>query len=78
MVEFENLKRSYISAIQWGLVARVEYKEFKRVNESIHKLFENLIDNSNYNSSDKAMMKCELNIIKEALCKEIESFYQKG
>ena len=77
MTEFDNLKRSYISAIQWGLTARVCYNESKQGNEVLHKFCENLIDNSDYNDSNKMMMKHELKIIKEALSKEIESLYRK-
>ncbi len=77
MTEFDNLKRSYISAIQWGLTARVGYNESKQGNEVLHKFCENLIDNSDYNDSNKMTMKHELKIIKEALSKEIESLYRK-
>lgn len=77
MTEFDNLKRSYISAIQWGLTARVVYNESKQGNEVLHKFCENLIDNSNYNDFNKMTMKHELKIIKEALAKEIESLYTK-
>ena len=77
MTEFDNLKRSYISAIQWGLTAIVGYNESKQGNEVLHKFCENLIENSDYNDSNKMTMKHELKIIKEALSKEIESFYRK-
>lgn len=77
MIDFENLKRSYISVVQWGLSARAGCEESKRGNEALHKFCEDLIDNSNYSNSDKTMMKHELEIIKEALSEEIECFYQK-
>ena len=77
MTEFDNLKRSYISAIQWGLTARVGYNESKQGNEVLHKFCENLIDNSNQLPTEKTIMKNELELIKEALSKEIESFYRK-
>ena len=77
MTEFDNLKRSYISAIQWGLTARVGYNESKQGNEVLHKFCENFIDNSNCSNPEKTTMKHELEIIKEALSKEIESFYRK-
>ena len=78
MNDFDTLKNSYISAIQWGLAARVGYSESKHGNEILHKFCENFIDNSNYNTSDKAMIKHEFEIIKEALSNEIESFYTKN
>ncbi len=77
MIDFQNLKNSYISVVHWGLSVRVGYEESKRGNEVLHKFCENLIDNSDYSDSDKVMMKHELEIIKEALSKEIECFYQK-
>lgn len=77
MIDFENLKSSYISVVQWGLSARVGCEESKSGNEVLHKFCEDLIDNSNYNNSDKAMMKHELETIKEVLSEEIECFYQK-
>ena len=77
MNEFEHLKNSYIAAVQWGLSVRVGHNESKRGNEILHKFIENLIDNSNYTYSDKALMKHELEIIKETHDKEIDSFYKK-
>ena len=78
MYQFDTIKNSYISAVQWGLALKVGYNESKHGNEIIHKFCENFIDNSNYNEHDKPIMKAELEIIKEALSQEIESFYQKG
>lgn len=77
MIEFENLKSSYISAVQWGLTARIGYHESKRGNEVLHKFCESLIDNSNYNDFDKTMMKHELRNIKEILSNEIYNFYRR-
>ena len=76
MNEFDNLKNGYISAMQWGLTARVGYSESKRGNDILHKFCENLIDNSNYNECNKMMMKHEIEIIKETISKEIDSFYK--
>lgn len=76
MTEFENLKSSYISVVQWGLTAKVGHHESKQGNEVLHKFCESLIDNSNYNNSDKAMMKHELQAIKESLSSEIDYFYK--
>lgn len=77
MTEFENLKSSYISVVQLGLTVRAGYHESKQGNEILHKFCESLIDNSNYNDFDKAMMKHELKIIKESLSQEIEAHYNK-
>lgn len=77
ITEFENLKRSYISTVNWGLTARVGYNQSKRWNDILHRFCENLVDNSNYNEVAKASMKNELEIVKEALSKEIELFYKE-
>ncbi len=74
MTEFENLKNSYISAIQCGLI-RVNYHEARRGNELLLQFCESLVDNSNYCEADKAAMKQKLELIKEALEKEIEYHY---
>lgn len=75
MKEFEYLKNSYITTIHWGFAANVGYHESKRGNDIIHKFCENLIDNSNYNDADKNAMKQELELLKETLSAEIESYY---
>lgn len=77
MTEFDNLKSSYISAIQCGLAMGAGYNEAKHGNDILHKFCENLIDNSNYNDLCKMDMKNELEVIKEALSQEIESFYKR-
>lgn len=74
MTEFDNLKRSYIAAIETGLAANAGYQNCKFANEAIHKFCEILIDNSNY--SNKTAMKQELELLKETLAKEIETCYQ--
>lgn len=76
MMEFDNLKNSYIATVQWGLAAKVGYQESKRGNGILHKFCENLIDSSNYSDDDKKAMKQELEFLKETLSNEIESFYQ--
>ncbi len=62
---------------KWGLIAKVNFDDLKNANETIHKIIENYIDN-NYINSDKVKLKHELELIKEALSQDIESFYQKG
>ena len=78
MTDFENLKNSYVSAIQYGLIARANHHEARRGNELLHQFCEHLVDNSNYGEADKAAMKQELELIKEALAKEIEYHYKQG
>lgn len=72
MIDYLNLKNSYIAAIQMGLMLNTGYEEAKRGNDLLHKFCENCIDNSKYNVGDKQQMKHDLEIIKEALSHEIE------
>ena len=72
MIDYPNLKNSYIAAIQMGLLLNAGYEDAKRGNDLLHKFCENCIDNSNYSDSDKYNMKRDLEIVKEALSKEIE------
>lgn len=76
MTNFDNLKNSYMFAIHSGLDAKIDYQNCKLANEFIHKFCEIYIDNSNYSDDDKMAKKQELNLLKEALSKEIESSYQ--
>ena len=76
MTEFDYLKSSYITAIHWGFTVKISYYECKRGNDILHKFCENLIDNSNYYDADKKAMKQELELLKEALSEEIESYYR--
>ena len=55
MTEFDNLKNSYASAIQFGLVTNFGYQNCKTANEIIHRLCETYVDNSD--RLDKAAMK---------------------
>ena len=75
MIDYYNLKSSYIAAIQTGLIMNAGYEEAKRGNEILHKFCENCVDNSNYSEQDKQNMKHELELVKETLSKEIESFF---
>lgn len=78
MIEFNSIKNSYISAVQLGLTMGADYNEAKNGNQILHKFCEALIDSSNYTDTDKKTMKYDLEITKETLSKEIESFYQKS
>ena len=72
MIDYLNLKNSYISAIQMGLMLNAGYEEAKRGNDLLHKFCENCVDNSNYSDLDKQNMKNDLELVKEALSQEIE------
>ena len=72
MIDYLNLKRSYISAVQMGLMLGTGYEEAKRGNDLLHKFCENCIDNSNYTENDKQNMKQDLELAKEALSQEIK------
>lgn len=76
MIDYLNLKNSYIAAIQMGLMLNAGYEEAKRGNDLLHKFCENCIDNSNYSESDKQNMKHDMELIKEALSQEIECHYK--
>lgn len=70
MIDYLNLKNSYIAAFQMGL--ELGFSNPKQGNELLHKLCENLVDNSNYSESEKQNMKHDLELVKEALSQEIE------
>ena len=72
MIDYENMKNSYIAAIQMGLMLNAGYEEAKRGNDLLHKFCENCVDNSNYSEIDKQNMKRDLEFIKEALSQEIK------
>ena len=70
MIDYENLKRCYIGAVQMGLSLGLPNP--KQGNEILHKFCENVVDNSNYSESDKQQMKQDLELVKETLSQEIE------
>ena len=77
MTEFENLKRDYVSTIQFVLASNIGYHETKRGNDILHKFCELLVENSSYHNEVKTEMKHELELLKEALSEEIECYYRK-
>lgn len=77
MTEFDNLKRNYISAIQFGMLSKISYQEAKQGNDILHWFCEKLVENSNYNDVEKFAMKQELEILKKSLSEEIKEFYIK-
>ena len=72
MIDYLNLKNSYIASIQLGLILNAGYEEAKRGNDLLHKFCENCIDNSNYSEKDKQDVKRDLELVKEMLSQEIE------
>ena len=72
MIDYQNLKNSYIAAIQMGLMLNARYEDAKHGNDLLHKFCHNCVDNSNYGDMDKQNMKHDLELVKEALSQEIE------
>ena len=72
MIDYLNLKKSYMLALQTGLLMNAGYEEAKRGNDILHKFCENCVENSNYSEADKKDMKRDLELVKEALSQEIE------
>lgn len=75
MIDYQNLKQSYIAALHMGMALNANYEEAKRGNDILHKFCENCIDNSNYSEQDKQGMKHDLELVKEALSQEIEHLF---
>lgn len=76
MTEFDNLKRNYAATVQFGLIANVSYQASKYGNEMLHELCKRLVENSNYQDSEKMAMKQELKILKDVLDGEIHTHFQ--
>lgn len=72
MIDYLNMKRSYIATIQLGLALNAGYEEAKHGNDLLHKFCESCIDNSIYSEVDKRDMKRDLELVKETLSQEIE------
>lgn len=77
MTEFENLKMRYYAILHIGLTQNPNYNEAKFINGILHKFCESLVDGSYYSDYDKRRMKAELQLEKESLSAEIDTFYQK-
>lgn len=78
MTEFDNLKSSYAFTIHCVLTANAGYHDIKQENAVLHKFCESLIEKSNYPDSEKETMKYELELLKEALSKEIDHYYKSN
>jgi hypothetical protein len=72
MIEYVNLKNSYIATVQMGL--ELGFPDPKHGNDLLHDFCKQLVENSNYCDSDKKKMKDELEAVKETLSVEIERF----
>ena len=77
MIDYLNLKNSYISAIQMGLMLNAGYEEAKHGNDVLHEFCKTCVDNSKYNDQDKQSMKHDLEVVKETLSKEIELRFRR-
>ena len=77
MTEFEGLKSNYVLTMQLAITGNIGYQRAKAWNDSLHKFCENLVENSYYSDAQKADMKSELELLKEALAKEIECRYRR-
>ena len=75
MIDYINLKNSYISAIQIGLLLNAGYESAKHGNELLYKFCKKCIDNSNYDEYDKEKMKEDLKVVKETISLELESVF---
>lgn len=75
MTEFDNLKSSYTFAVQFLLASNIGYHKAKASNEMLHKFYEDMVENSLYSDMDKAAMKLQLDLLKEAFSEEIKSIY---
>lgn len=75
MIDYLNLKKSYIAAIQVGLMLNAGYKEAKHGNDLLYKFCENCIENSNYSETGKQNMKHDLELVKETLAQEINHHF---
>ena len=72
MIDYLNLKNSYIATIQMGLMLNAGYEDAKHGNDLLHRFCESCVDSSLYSECDKQNMKQDLELVKEALSQEIE------
>ncbi len=75
MIDYSNIKNSYIAALHVGLMLNAGYEEAKRGNELLHKFCESCVENSNYSDKEKQRMKYDLSIVKNTLSQEIEQSF---
>lgn len=78
MIDYQNLRSSYIAAIQFGLLVNASYEYAKHGNDILYKLCKSCVENSNYSDHDKQNMKDDLELVKQTLAQEIElRFHRK-
>lgn len=75
MIEFENLKGSYISAMNVGILGRLDTASLKYGNEILSHCCKQLISDSQYYATEKENMKNQIDLLKQTIDKEIESSY---
>ena len=78
MIDYQNLKNSYIASIQMGMILNAKYEEVKQGNDLLHRFCENCINNSKYCDYEKNNMKRDLELVKQALSEEIEIRFHNG
>ena len=76
-MDFDCLKRCYVSSSQFELLVGVGYEDAKRSNELLNHLCKNYVDSGYYSEQDKKAMKFELDVLKKALDAEINCRYGK-
>ena len=77
MTDYENLKKSYITAMQLGLQFCGSYDEAKRGNDILHQFCKTFVENSQYGDYAKDSMKQELEVLKVSLLQEIKLFFHE-
>ena len=78
MIDYLNLKNSYIATIQMGLMLNTSYEDVKHGNDFLHQFCKSCVENSSYSENDKQNMKYDLEFVKEALAQEIEKYYHSN
>lgn len=75
MTQFDNLRNSYLGAIQCALTTNTAYSDVKNANEILHSFCALFVENSNACDSDKAQMKNDLKLMKSALDYQIDQHF---
>ena len=75
MIDYLNMKKCYIAAIQVGLALNAGYEEAKHGNDLLHKFCENCVDNSLYGEADKQDMKRIWNSLRKRFPKKLKSAF---
>lgn len=70
-------KKSYTATVQFGLVSNAGYQATKHGNEMLCELCKRIVETGNFLDSEKAAMKQELEILKNALEGGINTYFQR-